>query len=148
MLDMQIPVRPQRGQLLVTERVKQVLPYPISGIRQTGEGSFMLGASNEEVGFDTHVTLDVARFIARRAMAAFPELSGVRIVRSWAALRPLTPDSKPIYHQSERYPGAFVLTSHSGVSLAPLYATHLAHWIIAGDQPEGFEHFSLQRFAV
>ena len=58
-LGMKIPVRPQRGQLIVTERLAPMLPYPISGIRQTHEGSFMIGVSNEEVGFDTSVTADV-----------------------------------------------------------------------------------------
>lgn len=147
-LDMNIPVRPQRGQLLVTERLGRILPYPISGIRQTEEGSFMLGVSNEEVGFDTNVTTDVLQDIARKAIEAFPALAEVRIIRSWGALRPLAPDHYPIYHQSEAHPGAFVVTSHSGVSLAPLYATHIARWITEGVTPDGFDRFSPRRFDV
>ena len=148
MLDMHIPVAPERGQLLVTERVRTLLPYPISGIRQTDEGSFMLGVSNEAVGYNTKVTTDIMQYIARRATEAFPCLGDVRIVRSWAALRPLTPDRYPIYHESTTYPGAFVLTSHSGVSLASLYATDIAQWIADGTTPEEFEYFSPRRFDV
>lgn len=148
MLGMQMPVRPQRGQLIVTERLQPVLPLPISGIRQTGEGSLMFGSSTEEVGFDTRVTMDVIAGIAKRAIEAFPEFAGVRVVRTWGALRPLTPDKYPIYHESEEYPGAFVVSSHSGVSLAPLYATHVARWIVDGAQPEDFENFSPRRFDV
>jgi glycine/D-amino acid oxidase-like deaminating enzyme len=148
MLDMHIPVVPERGQLLVTERIRPLLPYPISGIRQTDEGSLMLGVSNEAVGYNTNVTTDVMQYIAKRASDAFPCLGDVRIVRSWAALRPLTPDRYPIYHESTTYPGAFVLTSHSGVSLASLYATDIADWIAAGTKPEDFEHFSPRRFDV
>ena len=148
MLDIQIPVAPERGQLLVTERVRPLLSYPISGIRQTDEGSFMLGVTNEAVGYNTQVTTDVMQYIAQRAAEAFPCLANVRIVRSWAALRPLTPDRYPIYHESATYPGAFVLTSHSGVSLASLYATDIAHWIAEGIKPEDFEHFSPGRFDV
>ena len=148
MLDMHIPVAPERGQLLVTERLAPLLPYPFSGIRQTDEGSFMLGVSNEAVGYDTSVTTNIMQYIARRAFEAFPCLGDVRIVRSWAALRPLTPDRYPIYHESTTYPGAFVLTSHSGVSLASLYATDIAGWIADGTKPEDFEHFSPRRFDV
>jgi glycine/D-amino acid oxidase-like deaminating enzyme len=148
MLDMQMPVRPQRGQILVTERLQPVLSLPINGIRQTREGCFMFGESNEEVGFDTRVTVDVISDIAKRAIEAFPDLAGVRIVRSWGALRPLTPDKYPIYYESDDYPGAFVVSSHSGVSLAPMYASHIVRWIVDGTQPEGFEHFSPRRFDV
>ncbi len=47
------PVRPQRGQILVTERTSRAWPLPLGSIRQTPEGTIMLGSSEEEVGFDT-----------------------------------------------------------------------------------------------
>ena len=147
-LGMAIPVRPQRGQLIVTERLAPMLPYPISGIRQTHEGSFLLGVSNEEAGFDISVTTDILKTIAQNAIEAFPALSGVGMMRSWAALRPLAPDLYPIYHQSDGFPGAYVVTSHSGVTLASLHADLIARWISEGTEPEGFEHFSLRRFDV
>ena len=148
MLDMHIPVAPERGQILVTERMRPLLTYPISGIRQTDEGSFMFGTSNEPVGYNTQVTPDIIQNIARRASETFPCLANVRIVRSWAALRPLTPDKYPIYDESTTYPGAFVLTSHSGVSLASLYASDIARWIADGIKPDDFEHFRPGRFDV
>ena len=46
------PVRPQRGQVLVTERAAALLPMPTTTVRQTQEGSLMMGDSMEEVGFD------------------------------------------------------------------------------------------------
>jgi glycine/D-amino acid oxidase-like deaminating enzyme len=148
MLGMQVPVRPQRGQLLVTERIQPILSLPISGIRQTHEGSFMFGTSTEDVGFDTNITMDIIRDIAQSAIEAFPQLASLQIVRSWGALRPLTPDKYPVYCESKRTPGAFVVSSHSGVSLAPLYVTHIARWIMDGTQPQGFEQFSPRRFDV
>jgi hypothetical protein len=36
---MKVPVEPERGQILVTERVSQILSYPMGSIRQTAEGS-------------------------------------------------------------------------------------------------------------
>ena len=148
MLGMNIPVQPERGQILVTERLRPVLSYPLSGLRQTAEGSLLFGASHESVGSNTTVTTRVIRNIAGRASEAFPCLSNVRILRSWGALRPLSPDEFPIYHESETYPGAFVLTSHSGVSLASLYSTYISRWIVSGERPKGFDAFDVRRFQL
>jgi glycine/D-amino acid oxidase-like deaminating enzyme len=148
MLGMKVPVEPERGQILVTERVRPTLPYPMGSIRQTGEGCFLFGSSNEPAGFDTSVTISVLRTIAKRALAIFPCLGDLSIVRTWAALRPLTPDGFPVYEESKKYPGAFVLTSHSGVTLASVYAEHIPRWIIGGQKPEGLDAFTSRRFHV
>src|SRR3546814_14289164 len=59
MVGLNVPTRPERGQVLVTERVQRFLPMPMSGVRQTIEGSIMIGSSNEDVGFDDVTTLDI-----------------------------------------------------------------------------------------
>lgn len=141
-----IPIRPQRGQILVTERTKPLLAYPFVTIRQTQEGSFMIGTSHEEVGYDTGTTLVQMQKIASHAVQTFPELSRLQLIRCWGALRVLTPDGKPVYVESETCPGAFVVTSHSGITLAPLHAHLLPGWILEGTTPEGFEQFHSKRF--
>ena len=143
---LEIPIQPQRGQILVTERTKPLLAYPFVTLRQTREGSFMIGASHEDVGFDTGTTLLQMRSLAGHAVQIFPELSKLQLVRCWGALRILTPDTKPIYVESEICPGAFVVTSHSGITLAPLHANILSKWILDGATPEGFEQFHSKRF--
>jgi glycine/D-amino acid oxidase-like deaminating enzyme len=60
----------------------------------------------------------------------------------------LTPDGAAIYDESETHPGAFVATSHSGVTLAAINARHVARWIAAGETQPGFEKFSARRFDV
>ncbi|MEC9070057.1 MAG: FAD-dependent oxidoreductase, partial [SAR324 cluster bacterium] len=49
MVGMEVPVIPERGQILVTERTSRVFNYPTAGIRQNFDGSFMLGSSHEAV---------------------------------------------------------------------------------------------------
>src|SRR5206468_5015026 len=80
------PVRPQRGQILVTERAGAVWPLPLGSLRQTEEGSIMLGSSEEDVGFDTSQKPEVMQKIAQRAVRSFPWLAELQIVRAWAAL--------------------------------------------------------------
>jgi len=142
------PVRPQRGQIVVTERVRPFLPYPIVTIRQTDEGSVMLGDSVEEAGFDDSVGSGVVAAIADRARRMFPLLGGLNVVRSWAALRVMTADGFPIYDQSAECPGAFIATCHSGVTLAANHALELAPMIAGGQLHPDLEVFSARRFDV
>lgn len=146
-LGLHAPVVPNRGQVLITERLKKFLPHPTNKARQTAEGTVQLGFSVEDVGLDDGTTVAAIEWIAKRAVATFPILSSVKLVRAWGALRVMTPDGSPIYQESARYPGAFTATSHSGVSLAGSHAYEIGPWI-AGvkSAPEGIEEFAGERF--
>jgi glycine/D-amino acid oxidase-like deaminating enzyme len=140
------PVAPNRGQVLVSERVAPFLHYPTINVRQTDEGSVQFGDSMEEVGYNDLTTADVLSTIARRGVRAFPLLKNVRLVRTWAALRVYSPDGFPIYEQSLQYPGAFVVTCHSGVTLAAAHAMRIAPWIKGGPIPDELAAFRGGRF--
>jgi glycine/D-amino acid oxidase-like deaminating enzyme len=142
------PVRPQRGQILVTERAAEVLPMPVTTIRQTQEGSLMMGDSMEEVGFDVRQKPEVMRGIAERAVLSFPWIGRLNVVRAWSALRIMPPDGTPIYDQSRRFPGAFTANCHSGVTLAGAHARLLAPMIAAGALDPMLDPFSARRFDV
>jgi glycine/D-amino acid oxidase-like deaminating enzyme len=140
------PVAPNRGQVLVSERVAPFLHYPTINVRQTDEGSVQFGDSMEEVGYNDFTTTDVLSTIARRGVRAFPLLKDVRLVRMWAALRVYSPDGFPIYEQSAQYPGAFVVTCHSGVTLAAAHAFRIAPWVAGGAMPDELAAFPGGRF--
>jgi glycine/D-amino acid oxidase-like deaminating enzyme len=144
---MNVDVRPQRGQIIVTERIRKVFAMPTWLIRQTPEGGMLIGDSREEVGFNEGTTAHVLQDIARRATLAFPFLAALRIVRAWGALRVMSPDGLPIYEQSSAFPGAFAVTCHSGVTLAAAHAYTLAPQIANGTLV-GLERFSAKRFDV
>jgi glycine/D-amino acid oxidase-like deaminating enzyme len=140
------PVRPQRGQILVTERARQIWPLPLGSLRQTQEGSIMLGSSEEDVGFDTSQKPEVMQKIAQRAVRSFPWIAELQIVRAWAALRVMPPDGHPIYDESERFPGAFTANCHSGVTLAGAHARVFAPMVAAGALDPMMAPFSAKRF--
>ena len=49
------PVRPNKGQILVLERMQPFLPLPLETIRQTDDGTVMIGDSQQDAGADeTH----------------------------------------------------------------------------------------------
>jgi glycine/D-amino acid oxidase-like deaminating enzyme len=148
MVGLKAPVRPQRGQIIVTEKIRPFLDYPVSTVRQTDEGGVLIGDSSEEAGFDDTVGLGVASTMAERAARMFPLLGGVNVVRVWAALRVMTQDGFPIYEQSAEYPGAFIATCHSGVTLAANHALVLAPMLATGRLADELAVFSARRFDV
>ncbi len=147
-LGINAPVRPQRGQILVTEKLAPFLHHPIVNLRQTDEGGVLISGSQEEAGFDDATTLTVIAAVAQRAIKMFPLLRDVNIVRAWSALRVMSPDGFPIYQQSARHPGAFLLTCHSGVTLAAAHALVLAGHILTGAWPDELQPFTADRFDV
>ena len=140
------PVAPNRGQVLVSERVAPFLHYPTINVRQTDEGTVQFGDSMEEVGFNDFTTTPVLADIARRGVRAFPMLQHVRLVRMWAALRVYSPDGFPVYDESPEHPGAFVVTCHSGVTLAAAHALRIAPWITGAPLPDELPALSARRF--
>jgi glycine/D-amino acid oxidase-like deaminating enzyme len=147
-LGLRAPVAPQRGQILVSERLATVLPLPTSIVRQTGAGSMQFGDSVEEVGFDDGTTSAVMGAIAHRAVTAFPYLRDVRVVRAWGALRVMTPDGYPVYEQSAAHPGAYLACCHSGVTLAAGHGGEIADWIAGDNPPANLDALSPDRFDV
>jgi glycine/D-amino acid oxidase-like deaminating enzyme len=147
-LGLQVPVRPQRGQLIALERVRRFMHCPMGTLRQTDEGTVLIGDSQEEAGFDTTTSSAVLATLADRARRIYPMLADVRVVRTWAALRVMSPDGFPVYEQSRVAPGAFVATCHSGVTLAAAHALELAPRIAAGDLGAPLAPFTSERFHV
>lgn len=148
-IGLSIPVRPQRGQIIVLERTKRMLDIPFATLRQMEEGTWLIGDSQEEVGYaDGVVGLPVLATLASRAIRTIPKLQEVRVVRSWSALRVMSKDGFPIYDESPKYPGAFVATCHSGVTLAAAHALRIAPMVIDGKLSPEVAAFSTRRFNV
>ena len=92
-------------------------------MRQTDEGTVLIGDSQQDRGFDETLDPAVLAAMAARAVRVFPFLRDVRVDRAWAALRVMSPDGFPIYAQSPRAPGRVRSpTCHSGVTLAAAHA--------------------------
>lgn len=149
MVGLSAPMKPERGQIIVTERIQPFLRHPVVTIRQTDEGTVMIGDSREELTDPTGSNIAINAVMANRAVRMFPKLARLNIVRSWSAIRVMPQDGFPIYDQSASHPGAFVTTCHSGVTLAAIHATALAPMIARGqlDQSEVGD-FSARRFDV
>ena len=147
MVGLDVPTEAERGHILVTERLTPLLSHPMARLRQTGEGTVMIGASADRVGLDTSLDMATAAALAARARRVVPALGRARLVRSWAALRIMSPDGFPIYAESEAHPGAFVVTCHSGVTLAAIHALDLALAILETGFNDRYSAFHPRRFS-
>jgi len=147
-LGCELPLHPLRGQILVSERVKPMIPHLTHVIRQTNEGSIMFGDSHEDVGIDDSTTCSTIRAVAGNAVKTFPFLSQIRIVRAWGCLRPMPVDGFPIYDGIPDHPAVMVLNTHSGVTLAAVHARILAAQVADGTLGTEDRCFSMDRFNV
>ncbi|MEZ5872768.1 MAG: FAD-dependent oxidoreductase [Nitratireductor sp.] len=142
------PIRAQRGQVLITEKLPKLLNRPSGTIRQVNEGGVQIGATNEEVGLDDNVTLPQIAALAADAVRVFPALARAQLVRSWAALRVLSRDGLPIYQESPLLPGVFLVTCHSGITLAAAHALILPDWLEGSPSAPDLAAFSEARFSA
>lgn len=146
MVGLSAPMLPERGQIIVTQRTGRFLNHPVVTIRQTDEGTVMIGDSREEATDSAGMTPGINTVMAARAVRMFPRLAELNVVRTWSAIRVMTADGFPIYEQSRSAPGAFVVTCHSGVTLAANHALAIAPMIEKGALAPELDVFSARRF--
>ena len=145
-LDIKLALFAQRGQLLITSRTAPFLHLPNTSVRQNRDGTVFLGSTQENVGLDKSIEVGALAGIAARAIRAFPRIADLDVIRSWSCLRIMTPDGLPIYQESDSYPGAFVATAHSGITLAGIHALELGPQLVNSGLPAALAPFSAGRF--
>jgi len=151
-LGITIPVRPGRGQMLVTEPLPPLTARALRtsqiGIRQDVHGHILIGSAVEDVGYNREVTLPVLSQFCRLATAMVPALKEARIIRAWAGLRPMTPDSLPIIDTVPDVDGLFLVNGHSrtGLTYAAVSAWLLAQLVTEGRTDLPLDPFRLDRF--
>lgn len=138
-----VPVRPQRGQILVSERRTRTMRLPASTLRQTADGTFLVGATKEDVGLDSSSTSTAAHDLAARVLRIHPDLEHMKVVRQWGGLRILTPDEAPIYEFGD---GVTAVACHSGITLSPIHAMQIVDRITRKGCENSLAAFSSSRF--
>jgi len=147
-IGLELGLRPERGQIVATDRVAPFLRHPTNTIRQTSEGTVLLGSSHEDAGFSTGTDMETIARLCRTGTRLFPALRSARLLRAWGALRIMSPDGLPIYEEAPEMPGAFVVTCHSGVTLASLHGLELGPALAEGHLGPAPRSMRSVRFAV
>lgn len=150
-----LPMMPRRGFVLVTEPLPRVVRHKVYAADYTSDvasdsatlqssavvegtpaGPVLIGASRERVGFDRSLSTEALRRLAGQALALFPVLSNVRVLRAYHGFRPYLPDHLPAVGPDPRVPGLHHACGHegAGIGLAPATGMLIAA-VLRGEPP-------------
>jgi glycine oxidase len=133
-----VPVRPVRGQLLHLGWNTTPLAHVLWGARcymvPWQDGTVLVGATVEEVGFAEDVTVAGVHTLLSAAAELVPDTMSARFKEARVGLRPASSDTVPVIGPAPEMPGLFYATGHyrNGILLAPLTAVMLADGILDG----------------
>ncbi|MED1794817.1 glycine oxidase ThiO [Brevibacillus nitrificans] len=151
MLDLAIPVRPVRGQIAAVSSVGIPLRTVIFGtsgyITPKKDGKIVIGATEDESGFQREVTLAGLASVLNGVMPYVPALHAAAFLEAWGGLRPATADGKPLLGPVPGWEGLSLAGGHfrNGILLSPVTAIRMADYLESG-QTEGLEPLLPSRF--
>jgi glycine oxidase len=148
-------IRPVKGQVV---RLRTRVPFLTRSTRGVVKGSsiylvprrdgeIVIGATQEEMGYDTTVTAGGLWELMRDARELIPGITELEFVEVSAGLRPGSPDNAPLIGPSV-LPGLLLATGHfrNGVLLAPVTAELMADVLVSGEVPDVAKAFRPDRF--
>jgi glycine oxidase len=144
------PVRPVKGQVLELRRrddeppARHILASERVYLVPRGDGRLVVGATVEEMGFDTAVSAGGVHELLREAYRLLPDVAEMELVDTIAGLRPGTPNNLPLVGPGA-IDGLVLATGHfrNGILLAPLAAEAVADLLSAA--PNSDRRSSLDR---
>ncbi|WP_432249777.1 glycine oxidase ThiO [Streptomyces sanyensis] len=153
------PVRPVKGQVLRLTVPPAFGPFLSRTVRAVVRGSqvylvpresgeLVVGATSEELGWDTTVTAGGVYELLRDAHELVPGITELPLVETRAGLRPGSPDNAPLLGRTA-LPGLLLATGHyrNGVLLTPVTGEVLAEVLAGGEPPATARPFSPRRFS-
>jgi glycine oxidase len=149
------PVRPVKGQVVRLRSATPFLGRCVRGLVHGSsvylvprtDGEIVVGATQEEMGFDTTVTAGGLWELLRDARELLPGITELAFTEVNAGLRPGSPDNAPVLGPSA-LPGLLLATGHfrGGVLLTPVTGDVMAEMLATGTAPEIARPFSPDRF--
>ncbi|WP_075026410.1 glycine oxidase ThiO [Streptomyces mirabilis] len=154
------PVRPVKGQVLRLTVPKRYAPFLSRTVRAVVRGSqvylvprengeLVVGATSEELGWDTTVTAGGVYELLRDAHELVPGITELPLTETRAGLRPGSPDNAPLLGPTA-LDGLLLATGHyrNGVLLTPVTGDAMAHVLTTGELPEEARPFTPGRFST
>lgn len=153
------PVRPVKGQVLRLTVPRAYAPFLSRTVRAVVRGShvylvprengeLVVGATSEELGWDTTVTAGGVYELLRDAHELVPGITELPLTETRAGLRPGSPDNAPLLGPTA-LPGLRLATGHyrNGVLLTPVTGDVMADLLTTGVLPDEARPFTPRRFS-
>jgi glycine/D-amino acid oxidase-like deaminating enzyme len=159
----QLPILPRRGFVLVTEPLPLTIHHKVYAgeyvanvlssneglqtspvVEGTASGTVLIGSSRERVGFDRTVSLPILAQLASKAIALFPMLASVKVMRSYLGFRPYCPDHLPVIGPDPRAPGLWHASGHEGAGIGLSVGTAKLLVQALGGQPTDLDLYAFR----
>ncbi|MEQ9411204.1 MAG: glycine oxidase ThiO [Fuerstiella sp.] len=153
-LKVTVPVHPVRGQIVqlrlpclpfrcvIEQERRYIVPRP--------DGLILVGATEEDTGFEKRTTADGIAELLMSAKHLVPELGHAEVVRSWAGLRPGSPDELPFLGRVSEFDNLFIGAGHfrSGLQMSPGTGWLLADLMLGREPQIAMDGLTLTRSAT
>jgi len=151
-LPRRLPVEPMRGQMIATAwpgALARGVFYHGHGYIVPRGAEAIAGSTMEQAGFSPQTTAAGLAHIQLMASTICPSFAELVPARSWAGLRPVTPDGRPILGPDPDVQGLWYATGHgrNGILLAGLTGDLTAELIATGSASADLSAFSVKRFS-
>ncbi len=142
------PIRGQMAALAWPEGVPKAIVLGRNCYVAARDGEAVIGSTMEHAGFLPEVTAAGLADLFTGASTLFPALAGGEVVRTWAGLRPVTPDGLPIIGREPRLQGLWYAAGHgrNGILLAAITAVILQRMLNGENDIEHLAAFRPERF--
>jgi glycine/D-amino acid oxidase-like deaminating enzyme len=176
MVDLPRSIIPRRGQIAVTEPVPKLVAgdtlcakYIVAkynpklledsddpetrlgvglALSQTKSGEILIGGSREFVGYNKNVTHEGIQTVLRHATRLLPVLKDIHVIRTFAGLRPYTPDGLPLLGPVKGIEGFIMAAGHEGdgIALSPITGKLISELVVEGKASIDMSPFNPHRF--
>jgi glycine/D-amino acid oxidase-like deaminating enzyme len=173
-----VPIMPRKGQVIVTEAIPNIgktnvwsAQYIVSKLKPgqvktgntladkyglgfaftgTKNGNYLIGSTRENAGYDRTTDPEALALLAKQVSHFFPVMKRINFIRSFAGLRPSTPDGMPFLGEVPGSPGFFIAAGHEGdgIALSPVTGVVMAD-LVEGKTPVfSMKDFNPGRFSA
>ena len=175
-INIQLPIKPRRGQIIVSEPVAPLLNHALlSGrylaaklfpeilkdltdplnqmgiglvIEQAKSGNLLIGSTREFVGENKETTFQGIEYVLKHAISIIPSLEDINIIRTFSGLRPYTIDGLPIISKLIPYDNLFIAAGHEGdgITLSAISGKLIKQMILEEKLNDTIEELDYNRF--
>ena len=174
MAGLDLPIKPRKGQLAVTEPIAPFMTATLQcarynvikfrpetikdenvlklgqslSIEQQEEGGLIIGGTREFADFEGENTFVAIDAMMKRAARFFPALRNVSVIRFFSGFRPYTPDGMPLLGPVKTLDHFYMAAGHEGdgIALSPVTGKLMAEYIVDGKPSYDISDFSPNRF--
>ncbi|MDG3004428.1 glycine oxidase ThiO [Paludisphaera mucosa] len=145
------PTPPVKGQIVLLNGgrplLRRIVEYGKHYLVPRDDGRVLIGATEEDAGFDVLPTADAFRGLLEVAGALCPVLRDAEIEATWAGLRPGSLDTRPYIGPAPGFRNLVVATGHkrAGLQLSPATAELVADLILGRPPRIDLSYFRIGR---